>query len=58
MFAKSVRNNEIDIATVIESAGEHGTPPLVIDQPGSVAQLAFAVCRVAQVSRSHVVLVE
>jgi hypothetical protein len=38
----SLRNDETGVATVIEAAAEHGVPALVIDQPGSIAQLAIA----------------
>lgn len=43
LFARSIANDETDIEALLERAGSHGTPALVIDQPGSIAQLAIAV---------------
>ncbi len=43
LFGRSVSNDEQDLDRLIDRAGEHGTPGLVIDQPGSIAQLAIAV---------------
>ncbi len=43
LFARSLRNDESDVTAVIDRAAKHGTPALVIDQPGSIAQLAIAV---------------
>lgn len=43
LFARRIRNDEADLETLLERAGTHGTPGLVIDQPGSTAQLAIAV---------------
>jgi len=43
LFAKSIGNDEADLVALLERAQEHGTPALVIDQPGSIAQLAIAV---------------
>lgn len=43
LFARSISNDEADLEALLERAGEHGTPALVIDQPGSIAQLAIAV---------------
>ena len=38
-----VANDQADLEALLERAGRHGTPGLVIDQPGSIAQLALAV---------------
>lgn len=43
LFAKSIGNDEADLVGLLDRAFEHGTPALVIDQPGSIAQLAIAV---------------
>lgn len=43
LFARTVGNDEADLDALLEAAGEHGTPGLVIDQPGSLGQLAIAV---------------
>jgi transposase len=43
LFARSVSNDELDLDELLEQATEQGTPGLVIDQPGSIAQLAIAV---------------
>ena len=43
LFAKSIGNDEADLVGLLDRAIEHGTPALVIDQPGSIAQLAIAV---------------
>jgi transposase len=45
LFARSIANDEADLEALLERAGGHGTPGLVIDQPGSIAQLAIAVAR-------------
>lgn len=43
LFARALGNDEADLDALLEKASEHGTPGLVIDQPGSIAQLAIAV---------------
>lgn len=43
LFARSVANDEAQIEALLERAAARGTPGLVIDQPGSIAQLAIAV---------------
>jgi Transposase len=43
LFARAVRNDQEDLEALLERAARHGTPGLVIDQPGSIAQLALAV---------------
>jgi transposase len=45
LFARSIANDESDLDALLDRAGKHGTPGLVIDQPGSIAQLAIAVAR-------------
>jgi hypothetical protein len=45
MFARSLVNDQAALEALLDRAGEHGTPGLVIDQPGSIAQLALAVAR-------------
>lgn len=54
LFARSVGNDEADLLALIERAGQHGTPGLVIDQPGSIAQLAIAVAAQHQVPVAYV----
>jgi transposase len=43
LFARAVANDQADLEALLDRAGQHGTPGLVIDQPGSIAQLALAV---------------
>jgi transposase len=43
LFARSISNDEADLDELLDRADEVGTPGLVIDQPGSIAQLAIAV---------------
>ena len=45
IFSRSIANDEADLEALLERAAGHGTPGLVIDQPGSIAQLAIAVAR-------------
>ena len=45
LAARSVSNGEDDLEALINTSEKHGTPALVIDQPGSIAQLALAVCK-------------
>lgn len=54
LFAQPVANGEADLDQLLERAGEHGTPGLVIDQPGSIAQLAIAVAARRQVPVAYV----
>lgn len=54
LFARSVANNEADLVALLGKAGEHGTPGLVIDQPGSIAQLAIAIAAQHQVPVAYV----
>lgn len=43
LFGRGVDNDEPDLEALIEKASVYGTPGLVIDQPGSIAQLAIGV---------------
>lgn len=43
LFARAVANGQGDLEALLDRAAGHGTPGLVIDQPGSIAQLALAV---------------
>ncbi len=45
ILARSLVNDQAALEALLERAAEHGTPGLVIDQPGSIAQLALAVAR-------------
>jgi transposase len=45
IFARSIANGEADLEALLDRAWLSGTPGLVIDQPGSIAQLAIAVAR-------------
>lgn len=54
LFARPVANDEVDLVALLERAGERGTPGLVIDQPGSIAQLAIAVAARYQVPVAYV----
>ena len=43
LFARAVANDQAALEALLDGAARHGTPGLVIDQPGSIAQLALAV---------------
>jgi len=43
LFARAVANDQADLEALLDRAARHATPGLVIDQPGSIAQLALAV---------------
>lgn len=43
LFGRSIANDEADLEALLDRACTFGTPGLVIDQPGSIAQLAIAV---------------
>ena len=43
LFARAVANDQADLEALLDRAARRGTPGLVIDQPGSIAQLALAV---------------
>jgi transposase len=54
LFGRSVRNDEADLEALLDRASMHGTPGLVIDQPGSIAQLAIAVAARREVPVAYV----
>ena len=54
IFGRSVTNDEADLEALLERASGHGTPGLVIDQPGSIAQLAIAVAGRREVPVAYV----
>jgi transposase len=54
IFARSVANDQAALEALLERAGEAGTVGLVIDQPGSIAQLALAVAARRQVPVAYV----
>jgi hypothetical protein len=45
LLSRTVANDQAALEALLDAAGEHGTPALVIDQPGSIAALALAVAR-------------
>jgi transposase len=54
IFARGVVNDQAALEAVLDRAGEHGTVGLVIDQPGSIAQLVLAVARGREVPVAYV----
>jgi transposase len=54
LFAKSVVNDQGALEALLERAGAHGIVGLVIDQPGSIAQLALAVARQREIPVAYV----
>ena len=42
LFARAAASNQADLQALPDRAAQHGTPGLVSDQPGSIAQLALA----------------
>jgi transposase len=54
LFARAVVNDQAALEGLLDRAGEHGTVGLVIDQPGSIAQLALAVARRRDVPVAYV----
>lgn len=54
LFARSISNDEADLDDLLEQANQHGVAGLVIDQPGSIAQLAIAVAARAGVPVAYV----
>jgi transposase len=54
IFARGVANDEAALEALLDRAGQHGTVGLVIDQPGSIAQLALAVAVRTQVPVAYV----
>jgi transposase len=51
---RRVTNSEVDLVRVLDAAAEHGTVGLVIDQPGSIAQLALALARQREVPVAYI----
>lgn len=45
LFARSIGNDQAALDALLDQAETHGVPGLVIDQPGSIAQLCLAVAR-------------
>jgi transposase len=43
LFARALSNDQGDLEALLDHAAGHGVPGLVIDQPGSIAQLVLAV---------------
>jgi transposase len=54
IFARGVANDEAALEALVDRAGQHGTAGLVIDQPGSIAQLTLAVAARTQVPVAYV----
>src|ERR1017187_7442658 len=54
IFARGVANEEAAVEALLDRAGQHGTVGLVIDQPGSIAQLTLAVAARRQVPVAYV----
>lgn len=54
LLARPVRNAEVALEELIDDASEHGMAGLVIDQPGSIAQLAIAIAARRQVPVAYV----
>ena len=54
LFTRSVVNDQAALEALLDQAAKHGTPGLVVDQPGSIAQLALAVARSRQVPVAYV----
>ena len=54
LFARRVVNDEADLEHLCDRAGTHGVVGLVIDQPGSIAQLAIAVAARREVPVAYV----
>jgi transposase len=54
LFARSIANDEAALEALLDRAGENGIAGLVIDQPGSIAQLALAVSRRRDVPVAYV----
>jgi transposase len=54
LFSRAIGNDQADIEMIIDRAGQHGVPGLVIDQPGSIAQLVLAVAAKREVPVAYV----
>jgi len=54
LFARDVANDQAVLEELRTRAAEHGVPALVIDRPGSIAQLALGVARERDVPVAYV----
>ena len=54
LFSRGISNDQGDIEALLDRAGKHGVPGLVIDQPGSIAQLVLAVAAKREVPVAYV----
>ncbi len=54
LFSRAIGNDQADIEALIDRAARHGVPGLVIDQPGSIAQLVLAVAGRREVPVAYV----
>ena len=54
LIDRRVTNAESDIVGILEAASEHGMAGLVIDQPGSIAQLAMALARQREIPVAYI----
>jgi len=54
LFSLSLANDQAALEALAERASLHGVPALVIDQPGSIAQLALAVAREREMPVAYV----
>ena len=54
LFSWAVGNDQGDIEALLDRASKHGVPGLVIDQPGSIAQLVLAVAARREVPVAYV----
>jgi Transposase len=54
IFARGVANDEAALVALLDRAGQYGIAGLVIDQPGSIAQLTLAVAARRQVPVAYV----
>jgi transposase len=54
LFDRRVLNSEPALVKLLDEAATHGTVALVIDQPGSIAQLALALARQREIPVAYV----
>ena len=54
LIDRRVTNDEADLVGLLDTAAAHGTAALVIDQPGSIAQLALAVAAGREVPVAYI----
>lgn len=54
LFDRRITNGEAELITVLDTATSHGVAALVIDQPGSIAQLALALARAREVPVAYI----